>query len=159
MNKAIVRPATNIDAEPIAVVYADAYQENRRLGFPASAESVTAAEVAGWIDRDAMWVAQVRGEVVGAVRLRVERGDPTLCRLGVITRMKGQGIGSLLIEVAETAASRRGFAGVYLSVAAEHPFLPGLYARKGYIVVGPKLPPNARYHEVIMRKDLPSLTG
>ena len=41
-----VREATTADADALARVYRSAYRENRRLGLPADAESVTADEVA-----------------------------------------------------------------------------------------------------------------
>ncbi|MFB6235612.1 MAG: GNAT family N-acetyltransferase [Halopenitus sp.] len=54
-----VREATLADAERLAAVYRSAYAENRALGFPASAESATAAEVSEWIAANTVFVAVV----------------------------------------------------------------------------------------------------
>jgi hypothetical protein len=94
LEAARVRRAIRPDAEPVPRVYADAYRENRELGFPGSAETVTTAEIAEWIERDSVWVAEAGRAVVGAVRVRVTDGAPALGRLGVLLAMKGRGIGS-----------------------------------------------------------------
>jgi predicted N-acetyltransferase YhbS len=136
-------------------LYAVAYKQNRDLGFPASAETATASEIAEWIERDKMWVAEVDGRVAGSVRLRADvPGCPTLCRLAVAPAMAQTGIGSLLISTAEAAARASGSEAIRLTVALGHPFLSAMYMRRGYTVTGPKVPPNPRYAEIEMLKRL-----
>jgi GNAT superfamily N-acetyltransferase len=148
-----VRRAVRPDAEPVRGVYADAYRENRELGFPGSAETVTTAEIAEWIERDSVWVAEAGRAIVGAVRVRVTDGAPVLGRLGVLSAMKGRGIGSALMNAAEDEVRRRGCAAILLTVAEEHPFLPQMYRARGYVVVGPRSPQHSRYNEIVMRKE------
>ncbi len=154
MMGAMIRRAVRPDAEAVRGVYADAYRENRELGFPGSAETATTAEVAEWIERDSVWVAEVDHAVVGAVRVRVTDGAPVLGRLGVLSAMKGCGIGSALMNAAEDETRCGGYAGMLLTVAGEHPFLPRIYRARGYVVIGPRSPQHPIYDEIVMRKEL-----
>lgn len=149
-----IRRAVRQDAEAVRGVYADAYRENRELGFPGSAETVTTAEVADWIELDSVWVAEVDHAVVGAVRVRVSDGAPVLGRLGVLAAMKGRGIGAALMTAAEDETRRGGHTGMLLTVAEEHPFLTELYRARGYIVIGPRSPQHPLYDEIVMSKEL-----
>lgn len=47
-----IRRADGVDADALTGVYHCAYRENRQLGFPAKAESVTPETVEEWIDAD-----------------------------------------------------------------------------------------------------------
>jgi GNAT superfamily N-acetyltransferase len=141
------------DAEDIRRVYADAYRENRELGFPATAETVSAQEIGDWISNDRMWVAKIAEEVVGAVRVRDADPDfPLLGRLGVASKYKGFGIGKLLMDTAEHDVQQRGRKGITLTVAEAHPFLSKIYAKRGYQMVGPRTPQHTLYNEIVMRK-------
>ncbi|MGH9172525.1 MAG: GNAT family N-acetyltransferase [Acidimicrobiales bacterium] len=153
MGDAVVRAAEPSDAPSVRSVYADAYTENRALGFPGSAENVSVGEVSDWIRSDSVWVAEVSGAIVGAVRLR--RSDPnypTLGRLAVVSRMKRNGVGTRLLDAAESAGRREGCAGIELTVAEKHPYLPRMYAARGYTVLGPRSPQHSLYNEIVMRK-------
>ncbi|WP_238593329.1 GNAT family N-acetyltransferase [Natronobacterium lacisalsi] len=153
MQEVEIRRATVADSERLAEVYRSAYQENRRLGFPAKAGSVTSDTVSNWIRNDRLYVASVRTEIVGGVRL--EETDPDrvkLSRLGVHADWKGSGVGSRLLDHVETLARDQGFATVWLTTPGEHPYLPELYRRRGYEKTG-EYPLDYRdYDEIVMEK-------
>jgi maltodextrin utilization protein YvdJ len=46
-------------------------RKNRQLGFPAKAESVSKSEVSDWIQKNRVYVAMSKDEVIGGVRLEV----------------------------------------------------------------------------------------
>lgn len=155
MTEPQIRPADPDDADALAAVYRSAYAENERLGFPASAGSATAEEVAEWIDEDTVLVAAVDGDPVGGVR--IERSDPDrakVSRLGVHAERKGEGIGSRLLERAEETAREWGCDTVRLTTPPEHPHLPAFYRSRGYEVTGPYPLETRDYDEVVMEKTL-----
>jgi GrpB-like predicted nucleotidyltransferase (UPF0157 family)/predicted N-acetyltransferase YhbS len=152
MNIEIVRASVG-DAENIRLVYADAYRENRELGFPASAETATVQDITHWIVNDRVWIAKQDVKTVGAVRLRESDPNfPMLGRLAVSSPSKGAGIGKRLIETAEAFARQHGCKGIDLSVAENHPFLSKFYLKQGYVILGPRNPQHHLYKEIVMRK-------
>lgn len=150
-----VRPATDDDAEPLARAYRSAYAENRVLGFPAKAESVTAEAVVEWIAKARVFVATVDGEAVGGVKLeRTDPGRTKLSRLGVHEDWKGEGIGRRLLDRAEEFLGERGDDVVWLTTPEDHPYLPDLYRDRGYVVTEPYPLDYREYDEVVMEKRL-----
>lgn len=150
-----IRRATTGDAATLARVYRSAYAENRRLGFPAKAESATGEAVASWIEECRVYVAESRDEVVGGVRL--EETAPArvkLSRLGVREDRKGEGVGGRLVEHAAAAAREDGYDAVWLTTPGEHPFLPDFYRRRGYEETGPYPLEYRDYDEIVMEKRL-----
>lgn len=153
MNGLQVRRATAADAGALAAVYRSAYAENRRLGFPAKAESATAGEVSEWIRESRVYVAEDGGEVVGGVRLEATGEDRVkLSRLAVHERRQGEGVGGRLLDRAEAAVRDCGYATVWLTTPGEHPYLPALYRGRGYEEAGPYPLPYREYDEVVMEK-------
>lgn len=150
-----IRQATVEDATSLAVVYRSAYRENRELGFPASAGSVTSPTVADWIRESRLSVATIDGDIVGGVRLELEATDRAkLSRFGVDESHKGGGIGSELLDHAEKQASDRGYTTIWLTTPEDHPYLPAFYRRRGYEKTG-EYPLEAReYDEIVMEKQL-----
>jgi ribosomal protein S18 acetylase RimI-like enzyme len=151
-----IRPATLADAPSLVNLYHDAYTENLALGFPASAATVSQAEVTSWIESDHLYVALHEGQLIGAVRLRLYPEWQTLVlgRLGVASAFKGQGVGSRLLSHAEAAAAAMGWERLRLTTPATHPYLPALYRRRGYQEVGIRPLPGLPYDEVILEKVL-----
>ncbi|WP_435179712.1 GNAT family N-acetyltransferase [Halorussus sp. AFM4] len=148
-----VRPATEDDAEALAAAYRSAYAENRRLGFPAEAESATANEVAEWILEHRVLVAELDGELVGGVRLEATEADRVkLSRLGVRADRKGEGVGSALLDRAEAAVRECGYGTVWLTTPGDHPYLPDLYRRRGYEETGTYPLEYREYDEIVMEK-------
>ena len=150
-----IRRATVADGEALARVYRDAYAENRRLGFPAKAESVTGGEVEAWIRDRRVYVATVGGEVVGGVRLEpTDPGRVKLSRLGVREGRKGEGIGSHLLDHAEETVRDEGHESIWLTTPEDHPFLPAFYRRRGYERTGAHPLDYREYDEIVMEKRL-----
>lgn len=155
MTESDITRATVTDAEELAAVYRSAYRENRRLGFPAKAESVTEHEVADWIRDADVYVATVDGTIVGGVRLETVNDDRAkLSRLGVHEEWKGKGIGSALLDRAENAARESNSARIRLTTPEEHPYLPDFYRRRGYEKTEPYPLDYREYDEIVMEKRL-----
>ncbi|WP_227374002.1 GNAT family N-acetyltransferase [Haladaptatus halobius] len=155
MTEPQIRRATVTDAEKLTQVYRSAYRENRRLGFPAKAESVTRSEVADWIWKRQVYVAEIDDEVVGGVRLEAtDSARVKLSRLGVHESQKGKGIGGRLMDHAEEAVRNRSHTTVWLTTPEKHPYLPGFYRRRGYEKTGEYPLENRRYDEIVMEKRL-----
>lgn len=150
-----IRVATVGDAKPLTAVYRSAYQENRELGLPASAESVSQATVSDWIRECRVYVATIDSEIVGGVRLELAETDRAkLSRFGVHEAYKGEGIGSELLAYAEKQASERGYTTVWLTTPEEHPYLPAFYRRRGYEKTGDYPLESRAYDEIVMEKQL-----
>lgn len=155
MDELRIRRATPADAGELAGVYRNAYRENRRLGFPAKAESATEPEVAEWIREWRVYVATVEGTIVGGVRLEATGPDRVkLSRLGVHEDWKGEGVGSRLLARAEEAIRERGYDTVRLTTPEDHPYLPEFYRRRGYEETGPHPLEYRDYDEIVMEKRL-----
>jgi GNAT superfamily N-acetyltransferase len=154
MTDVTVREATPGDAAALAAAYRSAYAQNRELGFPAKAESATAADVREWIAAAWLYVA-VDGDPVGGVRVEPTDDDRVkISRLAVRAERKGEGIGTALLDHAERVARERGYDAAQLTTPPEHPFLPEFYRDRGYEVIG-EYPLSYRdYDEVLMEKSL-----
>lgn len=103
-------------------------------------ESKVAKELATFFDqfdpeRDGIWSAILGGEIVGAIAIVGDRGDPRWCRLRwfiVSPEHQGKGIGNRLMSEAMAFCQRRGVEFVYLTTfegldAARH-----LYEKWGF---------------------------
>lgn len=155
MGTVTVRRATVADADALAEVYRSAYRENRELGFPAKAESVSASTVSEWIREAQVYVATIEDDVVGGVRLEATDPDRVkLSRLGVQEQRKGDGIGSELVRYAEDEARDQGFSSIWLTTPGEHPYLPGFYRQRDYEETGDYPLEYREYDEIIMEKAL-----
>lgn len=149
------RQAERDDAARLATVYQSAYAENRQLGYPASAESADAETVAEWIESCHVAVAVVDGTIVGGVRLEATGTDRVkLSRLGVHEQWKGRGIGGGLLEHALSRVQTAGYETVWLTTPPEHPYLPDVYRRRGFVETEAYPLPGRTYDEVIMERKL-----
>jgi len=147
-----IRDATTDDADRLAAVYRSAYAENRRLGFPAKAESATSEDVAEWIREAQVLVATVEERIVGGVRLERTNDGVKLSRLAVAADSKGEGIGSDLVAAAEDAVCEWGGERVWLTTPEDHPYLVDFYRERGYEVTGDYPLEYRNYDEVVMEK-------
>ncbi|WP_225741165.1 GNAT family N-acetyltransferase [Halorussus halophilus] len=148
-----IRRATAADAKELTSVLHSAYRENRELGFPAKAESVTESEVAEWSQEARIYVAESDRELVGGVRL--EETEPErvkLSRLGVHEDWKGEGVGSRLLSHAEEVVREEDYETIWLTTPESHPYLPELYRRRGYEETEPYPLEYREYDEVVMEK-------
>lgn len=150
-----VRRATVDDADRLARVYRSAYRDNRRLGFPAKAESATGCEVAEWIRDHRVFDAESEETVVGGVRLEETEPDRMkLSRLGVHEDWKGEGLGRALLAHAVQVARDGGYRTIWLTTPEDHPYLPAFYRRRGFEVTGEYPLEYREYDEVVMEKRL-----
>jgi ribosomal protein S18 acetylase RimI-like enzyme len=85
---------------------------------------------------DSPWgllVAAVDGAVVGTVMVGYDGHRGAVNYLAVAPEQRGRGIGSALMDAAETLLRARGCPKVALSVRAEHAEVSAFYARRGYV--------------------------
>ena len=78
-------------------------------------------------------VAELDGSIVGMLVLDETAEGFLLETVGVDPRVKGTGIGRLLIEFAESEARRKGHASLYLYTHEKMTENQALYARNGYV--------------------------
>ncbi|MFC3957098.1 GNAT family N-acetyltransferase [Halovivax cerinus] len=150
-----IREASSDDAERLAAVYRNAYAENRELGFPASAESVTSTMVRAWIDEKAVIVAAAEDTVVGGLRLAATTPDRVeVSRLGVAPDWKRRGIGSKLLAAAEAAVAAGSAETIWLTIPEDHPYLPAFYRDHGYERTEEASLDDREYDEVVMEKSV-----
>lgn len=150
-----IRLSESEDAEALEDVYRSAYAETRDLGFPMKAAEATAAEVRRWIDKDRLLVAVSIDELIGAVRLETaDNGCLKVSRLAVHQEHQGEGVGSRLMDEAESIARAEGFDAVRLTTPPDHPYLPAFYRARGYECVAGYPLPYRKYNEIVMELDL-----
>jgi ribosomal protein S18 acetylase RimI-like enzyme len=102
-----------------------------------------------------VYAAKIEGQVVGGVRLKeTESGRIKLSRLGVHEDWKGNGIGSKLLEFAESVGQQEDYSTLWLTTPGEHPYLPAFYQSHGYEKAGDYPLDNYDYDESIMEKQL-----
>ncbi|WP_248513995.1 GNAT family N-acetyltransferase [Sporosarcina sp. NCCP-2222] len=154
----IIERAKLSDAKSLAELYWDAYSENEKLGLPASASSVSVQEVEQWINNTILFVAKQPNPpiIMGTVRLKFNEDWNcfVLSRLAVKSELKGQGLSKQLMKAAEKALADRKENVIRLTVAQKHPYLPTMYKRRGYNIVGERNLNDLSYNEFIMEKVL-----
>lgn len=150
-----IQRADTDDAGGLAAVYRSAYQENRKVGFPVNAESATPETISEWLSEYRVYAAKVDEQLAGGVRLKeTEPGRLKLSRLGVHEEWKGNGIGSKLLEHAESVGRKEGYATIWLTTPGEHPYLPSFYRSRGYEKAGTYPLEDYEYDEIVMEKTL-----
>ena len=86
---------------------------------------------------EAAWVAVLDGEVLGTVAVeRRADGDLHLVRMFVSTRLRGQGIGTALLDLALAHARTTGTATVHLETLSVMQAAQHIYERAGFEQVG-----------------------
>lgn len=129
-----IRPAVAGDAQAIASVLRESFEEYEHLytreGFEATTPA--GASVLRRIEEGPVWVASVDDTIVGTVSV-VPKGESLYVRgMGIAPSARGQGLGELLLKRVEEFASERGFVRLCLSTT---PFLHRairLYERYGF---------------------------
>jgi GNAT superfamily N-acetyltransferase len=104
-----IRPMTEADAAPVAALIRAAFAP-LRIDPPPSALRETAESVAGQVCADGGALAEVAGQLAGAVLWREREGALYLGRLAVESRHRRCGVARRLIAAAEAEARRRGLA-------------------------------------------------
>jgi GNAT superfamily N-acetyltransferase len=111
------------------------------------------------------WVAESDGRLIGTITWRhapKDRDPEHYQQLGVAVfgqfavdpGMQGTGLGSRLLDLAESRAIESGFAEMACDTAATHAKLVAFYARRGYREVGRHQWEETNYESVILTKSL-----
>ena len=133
MSEVQLRPATAADIPAVLAVTRAAYAPYAgRLAPPSSALNEDPEAVTRYLHNGGVIVAEVDGEVVGAVRYEPYETYLYLARLAVAPDWQGQGIGRRLVEAVEGWALLLGLDEVRLGVRAELPANRDFYRRLGY---------------------------
>lgn len=128
-----IRPARSADAEAINKLLDE-------LGYPQDGQATTAARLQTWVDdpASAAYVAEAHGDLQGVIAVHIcpffER-DGTWSRivaLVVADRARGRGIGSRLVEAAESFAASRGCHRMEVTSGDRRPGAHKFYQRRGY---------------------------
>ena len=129
--KVSLRPAGPEDAAGIAACVCEAYVHYvERIGKQPGPMLEDYAEV---IRHSQVHVAIAGERVVGAIVLQVTREGFYVDNVSVRPAVKGQGVGRLLLELAESEARQQGYASLYLATHERMTENRALYARAGYV--------------------------
>ena len=145
-----LRPATAEDAASIASCVCEAYVHYiERIGKQPGPMLEDYAEV---IRHSQVHVAISEGRVVGAIVLQITGEGFYVDNVSVRPAVKGQGVGRLLLELAESEARKQGHASLYLATHERMTENRALYARAGYVEYDRRLVNG--YPRVFFRKAL-----
>lgn len=149
-----LRPATATDIPAVLRVTTAAYAPYTGHVQPPYLQE-TQETVAGYLERGGMIVAEVDGELVGAVRYEPHEDFVYLGWLAVAPEWQGRGIGRRLVEAVEEWTVLIGLDEVRLGVRLDLPTNHDLYRHLGYVDDG-RVPfaYDPRYSYLKMRKRL-----
>jgi len=151
MSAVSTRPAKPQDAPGIAACVCEAYVHYiERIGKQPGPMLEDYAEV---IQQFQVHVAVAEAKIVGAIVLKVTDEGFYLDNVSVRPAVKGQGVGRLLLELAEAEACRQGYSSVYLATHELMTENRALYSRIGYVEYDHRVVNG--YPRVFFRKALP----
>ncbi len=134
MSEAEIRLACADDAEAIAQVLLHAFVEYKSLytekGFIATTPG--SSEILVRMKEGSMWVALLRGQVVGTASTVLKSDSVYVRGMAVLPSVRGEGIGDMLLHEIEVYAIKQGARRTFLSTT---PFLDRairLYERFGF---------------------------
>jgi GNAT superfamily N-acetyltransferase len=126
-----IRPANPEDAPGIAACVCEAYMHYiERIGKQPGPMLENYADV---IRQSQVHVALAHERVVGAIVLQINDEGFYVDNVSVRPAVKGQGVGRLLLELAESEARRQGHASLYLATHELMTENRALYSRAGYL--------------------------
>jgi len=126
-----LRPATAADVPRVTELARAAYGHYvERLGGPPRPMTDDYADV---VRNYRVTVAELRGEIVGLVVLRVGDEGFLVDNVAVDPSHQGSGVGRALLEHAEAETRRAGFDSIYLYTHAKMTENLALYSRIGYV--------------------------
>ena len=133
-----IRLATAEDAGTIASLIVEAFEEYRAWLVPPSAALLETAMTieASLAGSCSAALAYVHEAAAGCVLFEPRGEDLYFGRLAVLPKYRQTGLARTLVAFVEEEASRRGCAGVLLSVRVALPANQQLFARLGYVEVG-----------------------
>lgn len=124
------RDARPADAPTLHALYHEAYAVHRDPHRPpVAALRDTVADVESYLAEGPILVAEEEGALVGSVALRP---IANVRRLAVHPDAQRAGLAGALLEAALERARAEGYAHAMLDTMADHPWLPGFYARRGF---------------------------
>src|SRR5215831_7686699 len=125
-----VRRATPLDAKAIAACVQSAYEHYvERIGQPPGPMLENYDHV---VKEREVYVAELDGAIVGILVLRETAEGFLLDNVAVNPQHQGEGIGSTLLELAESRAKSAGFASIYLYTHEKMTENQARYAKIGY---------------------------
>jgi N-acetylglutamate synthase-like GNAT family acetyltransferase len=131
MSEVVIRAAKTEDVPSIAASVCEAYVHYiERIGKQPGPMLEDYAEV---IEQFQVHVAVASGKVIGAIVLKVTDEGFYVDNVAVRPRVKGTGIGRLLLEFAESEARRQGYQSIYLATHELMTENRTLYSRIGYV--------------------------
>ena len=145
-----LRPARSSDVAGITACVCEAYRHYTELIGAQPAPMLD--DYAAVIERDQVHVAIRCGEVVGVLVLTKTEEGFCLDNVAVRTSVKGKGVGRMLIELAESEASRQGFDSIYLYTNELMTENRALYRGIGYVEYDHRVVDG--YSRVFLRKTL-----
>ena len=155
MTEIQVREATSTDTPALTELYQRRYQETCYSQYCSLIENVTESQIENWIHCFRMLVVTVDGTVSGGARLdRTGDSRVKFSRLLIRGDATEPGLGTRLLEHAETLLRNEGYGSIWLVTPPDHPFLPQMYRRRGYEEVGVCPPEYRHYERVIVEKRL-----
>ncbi len=146
----MIRPAQTEDLEQITACVTAAYEHYiPRIGKPPGPMLDDYAEI---VAQHSVWVA-VAGDRVAGVVVLMEKADGILLdNIAVHPTYQGQGIGRRLMDVAEDAARRRGYAEIELYTHVKMAENVAIYEKMGYVETARRTVRG--YARIYMRKRL-----
>lgn len=151
MSEVVIRAAKTEDVPSIAASVCEAYVHYiERIGKQPGPMLEDYAEV---IEQFQVHVAVASGKVIGAIVLKVTDEGFYVDNVAVRPRVKGTGIGRLLLEFAESEARRQGYQSIYLATHELMTENRALYSRIGYVEYDYRIVND--YARVFLRKALP----
>ena len=143
-----MRRARADDAEGVTALMEAAYAPHvARLGSSLPVGGHYATESA----QHPVWVADDRGQIVGALVLYPRRDHMLLANVAVHPDHQGQGLGRALIDWAESTARAEGYHEMRLFTHREMPENVALYQRLGWV----ELKSEPKSNKIAMVKRLP----
>ena len=131
MSAVAIRPAKPNDAPGVATCVCEAYVHYiERIGKQPGPMLEDYKEV---IQQFQVHVAEAGTKVVGAIVLKITDEGFYVDNVSVRPVVKGQGVGRLLLELAESEARRQGYASIYLATHELMTENRALYTRIGYV--------------------------
>ena len=150
MSTVEVRPARPEDAPGITASVCEAYIHYiERIGKQPGPMLENYADV---IRQFQVHVAVADSKVVGAIILKITDEGYYLDNVAVRPSVKGQGVGRLLLELAETEARRQRYPSIYLATHELMTENRALYIRIGYVEYARRVVDG--YPRVFLRKAL-----
>jgi GNAT superfamily N-acetyltransferase len=171
MNTITIRTIESGDSlEDLTRLLHDAYAPLGAMGLNYTAVDQPVEVTAERVSGGGCFVAVCEGRVVGTVSVDHPKDNPACPYLGhphvasanqfaVAPSHQKRGIGSRLLERAESWASANGYAELVLDTAEPARHLVALYERKGYRHVGFLQWEGKRYRSVLMAKTLRAHDG